>query len=165
VNDHDSRVLIDSQKNVNTRLATESHMRLFTSWLAQENEFRRPEQIPETELNTYLAHFFIGVRKNCNAEGKDINHPSRQYEPETLTAIQCSIQRYLSDNGSIYNIKADGCFKHSRDVLAAKKKELKQLGKGNKPNASKSFSNSDIEILFEKNLLGTGNSCNCDFRA
>ena len=43
------------------------------------------------------------------------------------------------ENETMDNSKTDDVFNHSRDVLAAKKKELKKMGKGNKPRAAKSF--------------------------
>jgi len=41
-----------------------------------------------------------------------------------------------------------------REVLAAKMKELKSLGKGNLPNAAQPFNDEDIRILVQKDLLG-----------
>jgi len=35
-------------------------------------------------------------------------------------------------------------------------KELKQIGKGNKPNAAQSFTADEIVLLIEHNLLGVG---------
>jgi hypothetical protein len=39
--------------------------------------------------------------------------------------------------------------------LAAKQKELKKQGKGNKVNASQPFTEEDMNLFWEKNLLGT----------
>ena len=77
---------------------------------------------------------------------------SRQNEPYTLLAIQTSIFRYIRDNNYKYNIKQDQQFRHSRQVLTAKMKELKQLGKGNHPKA---FTADELDKLLERKVLGT----------
>lgn len=127
--------------------------RLFKSWLAMKAELREPHQIPPKQLDTLIAQFMISVRKESN-DSLPLNHNLRQYEPETLTAMHSSIHRYLNENGYSSNIKADDAFRHSRDVLSAKKKELKQLGKGNRPKAALPFSSQEIAILFNKKILG-----------
>jgi len=92
------------------------------------------------------------VRKT--GSGSKVEDVDRQYESCTLMAIHSSIHRYLSLKAYGSNIKEDECFRHSRDVLSAKMKQLKSMGKGNKPNASLPFTENDIEIFCEKQLLG-----------
>ena len=41
-----------------------------------------------------------------------------------------------------------------RDELKAKQKQLKRHGLGNRPKATTALTDDEIEILFEKNLLG-----------
>ena len=41
------------------------------------------------------------------------------------------------------------------DALKAKQKELKKQGQGNKPNATTALSEEEVDILFEKKVLGT----------
>jgi len=143
----------EAHQNINTKRATESHMRLFLDWLKKTKEDRKPEEISPKELDLYLAQFILGVRKDADAE---LNDPVRQYEPLTLVAMHSSIHRYLSAKGYNGNIKADDAFRHSRDVLAAKQKELKQLGKGNKPRAAQPFTEEEIDTMFSLNILGSG---------
>ena len=49
----------------------------------------------------------------------------------------------------------DPKFTRLRDALKAKQKELKKQGRGNKPNATNALSKEEIDILFEKKVLGT----------
>ena len=44
--------------------------------------------------------------------------------------------------------------KKTRDALKAKQKQLKRHGPGNRPKATTALTDDEIEILFEKNLLG-----------
>jgi hypothetical protein len=62
-----------------------------------------------------LIHFiavFVGVRKKDGTE----------YEPDSVTSIKNSIDRYLRNNKIDIDIKTDKAFNHSRAVLEIKKK-------------------------------------------
>ena len=48
----------------------------------------------------------------------------------------------------------DVWFKQTRKALQSKQRDLKWKGKGNKPNASSALSEEDIQVLYEKDLLG-----------
>ena len=47
---------------------------------------------------------------------------------------------------------------HCREALAAKQKSLKRLGKGNKPFRSSPMSDQEINMLYEKGILGGSNA-------
>jgi len=153
VNDEDTFDFTEAQQNANTRRVTDCHIKLFVSWLQQMNEMRRPDEISLKELDLYIAKFILGIRKEGD---RQLNDPERQYQPLTLQAMHSSIHRYLCSKNYQCNIKADDAFKHSRDVLAAKQKELKQLGKGNKPLAAQPFTDDDIMKMFHLQILGIG---------
>ena len=46
-------------------------------------------------------------------------------------------------------------FEQTRKALQSKQRDLKRKGIGNKPNASAALSEEDIQVLFEKDLLGS----------
>ena len=46
-------------------------------------------------------------------------------------------------------------FEQTRKALQSKQKDVKWKGKGNKPNASASLSEEDIQVLYEKDFLGS----------
>ena len=46
-------------------------------------------------------------------------------------------------------------FEQTRKALQSKQRDLKWKGKGNKPNASSALSEEDIQVLYEKDLLGS----------
>ena len=56
-------------------------------------------------LDTYLASFFLNVRKA--GSGSEVEDVDRQYEPCTMMAIHSSIHRYLSLKAYGHNIKED----------------------------------------------------------
>ena len=48
----------------------------------------------------------------------------------------------------------DADFEQVRKALQSKQKDLKQKGKGNKPNASVALREEEMKLLFDKELLG-----------
>lgn len=134
---------VESMKNVNTKRKTTSDMKILNEWLAKQNELRKIEDIPVTEVDQILARFFLSVRSQKNEE----------YEPDTIKSIQTSISRYLLEKKGV-NILKDKEFQHSRDVVASKRKQLKSYGLGNKRLKADPFSSEEIKSLYEKNLLG-----------
>jgi len=121
VTDEDTYTFIEDLKNSNTKRKTISDCKIFTNWLKSENEIRNLEDIPAADLDNYLARFFLAVR----------NQKQEEYEPDSIKLIQASINRYLTEKCNI-NIFKDREFTHSRDVLMAKRKQLKSKGMGNK---------------------------------
>jgi hypothetical protein len=102
------------------------------------------EEIEPAQLDQYIARLFLSVQ----------NRKGEEYEPDTLKCIQSSINRYLGDKTKI-NIINDIEFKHSRDVLSAKRQQLKGKGPGNRKRKAEPFIGHEINLLCSKNLLGT----------
>ena len=49
----------------------------------------------------------------------------------------------------------DAEFEQARKALQSKQKDLKQIGQGNKPNASVALTEEEIKLLYDQELLGT----------
>ncbi|KAL9981538.1 hypothetical protein ACROYT_G010249 [Oculina patagonica] len=56
------------------------------------------------------------------------------------------------------SIIEDTVFDQARKCLEARSKQLKNEGKGNKPNAAEALTDVEENVLFEKNLLGISNA-------
>jgi len=127
----DTDEFITSMKNANKSRKTKSDEKLFTEWLLKsQNEQRQSEDIECYKLDQYLARFFLSVR----------NKKGEEYEPDTLKSIQSSINRHLTEKTkSKMNILTDKDFQHSRDVLSAKRKQLKTKGFGNRKRKADPF--------------------------
>ena len=96
--------------------------------------------LPAGDLDHLLAKFFKNVRKT-NAD---------HYEADTPSGLQRSIQKFLSDGISPFNILVDKEFEMTRKVLAAKRKGLVQkAGKGNGPNATRRVTDEEEAKLFK----------------
>ena len=80
----------------------------------------------------------------------------KEYEPDSLSGIQNSIDRYLSEKQYGLRIKTAEEFEHARQVLMAKRTSLKKEGKDNNPNKAQALQTEDLNILYEKGVLGAG---------
>jgi hypothetical protein len=89
VSEEDTSSIIVNERNKNTKRVTDCHISLLTKWLKSNNDYRKPEDIPASKSNVCLAKLFISIREKGDSDLHDV---SRQYEPETLSAIHSSIQ-------------------------------------------------------------------------
>ena len=132
---------LKQQKSKNTLNKTSSDMKAFNHYLQTTNkQYLNILNLSATELDHLLSKFFKNIRK-LNGE---------EYEPNTISSFQRSIQRFLRDNKSQFNILSDKEFELSRQVLVAKRKHLvNKAGKGNKPNTTRSLTQKEEDKLFE----------------
>ena len=115
---------LKDQKSANTSKKTTTDMNTFAHYMKEIGKNVKVENLPAAELDHHLCKFFMNVRKKNGQE----------YEPDSISGFQRSIQRYLSEKGASVNILKDNDFEKSRKVLAAKRKSLvHEHGKGNKP--------------------------------
>ena len=136
---------IAKQENKATLQKTQRDVKLLQAFLGTWNEIRKVEEIPALELNEYICVFIISVRTK---DGKD-------YEPSSLRSLLASFERHLKKNSYSVSIMNDLVFEKTRKVLLSKQKELKK--KGNRPNASIALTSDELNMLYEKDLLGTRN--------
>ena len=71
-----------------------------------------------------------------------------KYATEAMSSFSRSIERLLDENNAKVNILKDEKFKVSREVPKCKRRELRNQGKGNKPNATVALTNEDVERIF-----------------
>lgn len=135
---------IESQRPVSTARKTLYDVDRFQKWLADKSEFRKMDQIHCKELDVYLAEFFMKCQKK---DGKN-------YEPDTLSSFQASFDRHLRAADYEQSLYTSIEFSHCREMLTARRKQLKRLGLGNRPNKATPFTPGELDSLREKNLLG-----------
>ena len=139
--------LLLDQENKATKMKTESSIRIISAWLKEKRQEPRPmTAIPPRELDEHLQFFFANVKKRNNDD----------YEPSSLRDILGSIDRYLRGKRYSESVMGDA-FKGTRDVLAARQKKLKSQGKGSKPQASNILTPFEVDIMYEKGVLGEQN--------
>ncbi len=115
---------IESTESKQTRRKTNGDINHFKRWLkSTNNDEREPENIPESEIEIYLASFLSTIRQK-NGE---------QYQPGTLQAKKNSINRYLKRKD--YSTDVNN-MKLTKDSLKSKQKSLKNMGMGDFPNAA-----------------------------
>ena len=101
--------------------------------------------LPIDILNSLLSKFFMKARR----------YNGRLYEPDTLSSLYRSLQRFLTEKGSSINIKFAPEFALARRKLAARPKELVTVGLDNKPNACRLITEKEEKQLFESKVFGT----------
>lgn len=133
-------------KNKNTARKTYSVKNQFKLWLQQGPRFESREinTIEPYELDNYIGSFLLSIRKANGSE----------YEPDTLTSYHRGIERFLREKQYPYSLVTSREFDTSRTILASKRKELKQKGKGNRPNAAEPLTTEEEAILREKQCIG-----------
>ncbi|XP_070547977.1 uncharacterized protein KIAA1958-like [Ptychodera flava] len=145
VSTDDVSVLVSTQKNKNTEMKTMREVAVFEEWRqSMTTEIRRIEDIPPPELDPLLGRFYLSVRKKNGEE----------YEPDSISSYQKSIDRHLRNANYGYSIMRDELFQKSRDALAAKRKQLKATGKGNLPKKSQAITEDHEKALVEAGQLG-----------
>ncbi|XP_062619802.1 uncharacterized protein KIAA1958 homolog [Saccostrea cucullata] len=146
ISDEKKSNFIENMKNKNTVRKTQSAVKQFTTWLqlSPRNETREINRIPTSELDNFIGSFLLSIWK---ADGSE-------YEPDTLTSYHRSIDRYLKEKKYPYSLVNDKEFETSRTVLMSKRKELKQKGKGSKPNAAEPLTVSEENKLKEEGCIG-----------
>lgn len=149
IDDNDVENFIAGQQNKNTVKKTMRDLNIVKKFLKLKNEERDITSIPPTELDPLLANFVLAVRK----------HDGGEFEPTTIRSIISSVDRKFKRQKygfKIMNSDTDN-FELTRQALKAKMKSLKKQGKGNRPNKSQPLSDTEINILYERGLLGDTN--------
>ena len=103
--------------------------------------------IPAPDLDKLLCSFFKDLRKK---DGRD-------YEPDTVSSLQRSTERHITEQKLLFDILKDDAFSRSRSVLATKRKSLVKEGRGNKLNAIRELTDEEEAKLFETGEFGNHN--------
>ena len=137
---------IDGQENEDTKKKTKHDVALFQEFLVLKGETRQMDELTPQELNKFLSEFLLTVRKKEDNE---------EYELNSLRIFFASFEPHLKKKNYGLCLTKDVQFEQTQKGLQSKQRDLKRKGKGNKPNASASLSEEDIEVLYEKDLLGS----------
>jgi hypothetical protein len=142
----DLQQYILGKRNKNTVKKTEQCVNKFIEWIKAppRNDLRKLIDIPVITMDIYVGGFLMSMKK-ANGE---------LYEPETLTSYHRAIGRKLDEILYGYDLNKSVEFKTSKKVLDARKRELKQCGKGNRPNKAEPLTEADEERLWETGQMG-----------
>ena len=156
--DDDIHDFVVNQKSKATKYKDASGVRRLETFMKDTcpTETRKFYELPKTELDKLMSNFFILAKKTSKKPTGQTTDDL--YEPDTLTSFRNTWQRVIADKGFKYNIKKDPEFEKSREVLASKRKELTNQGKGNKPNAARALEQSEVNKLYETGFFGTNNA-------
>ena len=104
--------------------------------------------IPATIMDVLVGSFLREVRFTKR------DGTVSEYEPDSLTSLHRGIDRYLRENEYGYSLVTSPEFETSKKVLEVKRKTLKGMGKGNKPNRADPITGDEEEKMWEEGVLG-----------
>ena len=93
-------------------------------------------------------------QKVCACCSKKKKKNGNEYEPSSIKAFLQSIDRYLRENNHGFSVLNDKEFHEVQDILKKKQKQLKSIGKGNRPNAADPLSDEDIATFYRCGVVG-----------
>ena len=140
----DVNAFSEQQENENTKKKTLYDLKIFREFLETCDEKREIENVTPVELQAIIKKFVLAVRKKNGDE----------YEPSSIRAFLQSIDRYLRKNNYGFSVLNDKEFHEVQDILKKKQKQLKSIGKGNRPNAADPLSDEDIATFYSCGVLG-----------
>ena len=144
ISDEEVKEFTEKFENENTKKKTLYDIKVFKEYLDACDEKREIEDITPVELQEIIKKFVLAVRKKNGEE----------YEPSSLRAFIQSIDRHLRKNNYGFSVLNDKEFHEVQDILKKKQKQLKSIGKGNRPNAADPLSDEDIDTFYSRKLLG-----------
>jgi len=111
------------------------------------------ELLDKSQLNYWLSRFILEVRKK--PQGKKKGDAGIEFPPNTLYHICCGLQRYLRCNGKPdTDFANDTALAEFKSSLDAEMKRLQSLGIGSQQKQAETLTQEDVEIFWEKKLLG-----------
>ena len=102
-------------------------------------------QLTKTELNYWLSHFVLEVRRR-NGDC---------YPPNTLYQICCGLQRAIRETSPGWNLFTDPEFCDFRNSLDAQMKDAKARGLGNKRRQAEPITAEEEDLMWASGVLGT----------
>ena len=144
ISDEEVKEFTEKLENENTKKKTFYDIKVFKEYLDACDEKREIEDIMPVELQEIIKKFVLTVRKKNGEE----------YKPSSLRAFIQSIDRYLCKNNYGFSVLNDKEFHELLDILRKKQKQLKSIGKGNRPNAANPLSDEDVDTFYSRKVLG-----------
>ena len=132
----------------NTVKGTESAVRRLEAWYNDRYGKKLVlSSINKTNASDLLKHFFLEIRDTRKDSLRE------EYEPSTLSTYRNGLKRYFLErkDGESFDIGEDEDLKKK---LAAKKKQLKAEGKGNRPHRADPLDENQMEKLWTTGAVG-----------
>ena len=102
-------------------------------------------QMTKTELNYWLSHFVVEVRRR----------DGELYPPNTLYQICCGLQRAIRETNPDWNLFTQPEFSDFRDTLDAQMKDSRAKGLGNNKRQAEPITAEEENIMWASGVLGT----------
>ena len=143
ISDEEVKEFTEKLENENTKKKTLYDIKVFKEYLDACDEKREMEDMTPVELQEIIKKSVLAVNKN-----------SEEYEPSSVRVVIQSIDLHLRKNNYGFSVLNDKEFHEVQDILKKKQKQLKSIGKGNRPNAADPMSDEDTDTFYSRKVLG-----------
>ena len=130
--------------NENTSKSTRYWLNVWQDWALARNYDVCMENYTPGDLDKALQKFYAEVRSKKGDE----------YEPDSLKVMQAALDRHLKSKNHCSSIIRDREFHYSKQVLEGRARQLRENGRGKRPNAAKPLTLQEEEMLWEHEKLG-----------
>ena len=141
--DQELKDFVRGQVAKNTTYSTNTARNFFKRHLVSKGGERDLENIPPNELSRLISLCLKNATKK-NGE---------YFEPDVLSMYYQGLSPYLIRCDYLENIIEGPSFEFCREVLAAKRKEIKQQGGGNRPNKTRELTEEEEDLLWSENYF------------
>ena len=151
----------DNIVSKNTKKRTSTSVRRLQSWFKEKHGKQiNLDAISKQEVPQLLKHLFLEIRQTAK------ENKGKEYEPGTLQTCRNGLRWYFLErpcpsavgNFDLENFSATE-FEEVSTILSMKKKDLKQRGLGNKPNAAQSVETEDTGNMWSLGAISLQNPC------
>ena len=148
----------DNMVSKNSKKSTSTSLRRLQSWFKEKHGKQiNLNAISKQEAPQLLKHFLLEIGQTTK------ENKGKEYEPGTLQTYRNGLRRYFLerpcspavDNFHLEKSSANE-FEEVSTMLSMKKKDLKQKGLGNKPNAAQPVETEDIEKMWSSGVTNCG---------
>ena len=144
VSDERIEHLLDRRLSQNTKRVIDNSVTVFSTYLhARDTSLGFLYQLPQTEVNKHLLHFYTEVRKKDGS----------LYTRNGLASLRYGLQKHFSKTCG-YDIINDFAFRSSSEVFSAILIEMKKQGKGFVQHKQQ-ISSDDFSKLYTSSVLST----------
>ena len=149
----------DNMVSKNTKKRTSTSVRRLQSWFKEKHGKQiNLDAISKQEVPQLLKHLFLEIRQTAK------ENKGKEYEPGTLQTCRNGLRWYFLErpcpsavgNFDLENFSATE-FEEVSTILSMKKKDLKQRGLGNKPNAAQPVETEDTGNMWSLGAIGLQN--------
>ena len=146
--EEDLKKLLEIAENQNTKKSANNWVKILKQWAHEWSIDPNLEEIDAESLDKVLSQFYAKIHKQ----------DGREYEVDSLSVMESSLYRYLSEKGYKKSILKDQVFNQGRKILEGKARLLREQDMSKTKIASKAIDSGEKDILWNYQKFGDSSS-------